>query len=274
MADLSGDAFVKALQSETITLLAGRTEEAVTISKTLLFLKCEFLANIVDKSGRKQVVPFMQTGAILTDIAVLGLQSESSTAVKLFVCWCYQERLQSLRPSASLADHKEWKNTLIDLWIFAARYNIPKLQNQTMRALIALFNTPHLLTKEDIRYIWARTQNLTGALRGLAALVIVVQVEGSGGRKRIWDFEDLAGLEGLLGRVYTALGKWLTFEMPKLPKEDKRRKWQLFMLADDTRNALMVEETARVVTKPQVDGGRTGDRGFRGFAPGEVIEID
>lgn len=88
-----------------------------------------------------------------------------------------QERLQTLEPSASFEERKQWKETLIDVWIFAARYDISKLQNETMLALILLLNTPHLLNKTDIAYIWDRTASTSDRLRRLSAMAVVVQIE-------------------------------------------------------------------------------------------------
>ena len=204
------------------------------------------------------------------------MQTDSVTAVKLFVCWCYQERLQSIKPNASFKELEKWKVALIDLWIFAARYDIPKLQNQTMKALLAL-DLPQLLSKEDIRYVWDRTLSRSDALRDLAARVMVAQIEESSGQqKTIQDFKDVEGLDGLLAMVYTAHGKWLTYEMPRT-KKDKRTKWMVFTQDPRVRQAFMVEERTQEVPQPQTKRRRTDGEagpGLSGFPQVEVIEID
>jgi hypothetical protein len=53
MVGLSGDAFVKALQSEPITLQAGTHLEPVNIPKALLAMKCETIAKLVEKGEGK-----------------------------------------------------------------------------------------------------------------------------------------------------------------------------------------------------------------------------
>ena len=53
MAVPSGDAFVKALQSGTVTLLVGRDKEQITISKALLTMQSKTLSKFVEKGGGK-----------------------------------------------------------------------------------------------------------------------------------------------------------------------------------------------------------------------------
>lgn len=187
-----------------------------------------------------------------------------------------QDRLGSVKPDATLAQLKRQKNSLIDLWIFTERYDISELQNQTMLALITLLDMPHLLTKEDIRYIWERT---TGKpLRLLAVFIIVVQIEEDNGEdtKSVRDYEDLADLAGLSSELYDALRMWLTFEMPKRTKKDKRTKWTMFTHNAGVQNLLLVKEKTQVAVQP----GQSGKGGIKAkkrsnpFMPGEVIEID
>lgn len=74
MADLSGDAFVQALQSETVTLLVGPSAEPLTVSKALLCLKSDTFARLLSKP----------------DLTELRLQGVGVVVSKIFVCWCYQ----------------------------------------------------------------------------------------------------------------------------------------------------------------------------------------
>lgn len=57
MAELTGDAFVRALQSENVTLVVGQEEEQerVTVSKTLLCYKSKFLARLVANGESEQI---------------------------------------------------------------------------------------------------------------------------------------------------------------------------------------------------------------------------
>lgn len=60
MADLTGDAFVKALQSENITLLVGKEQQQMTISKDLLCVKSPFVAKLVAKCDGKLSITKLQ----------------------------------------------------------------------------------------------------------------------------------------------------------------------------------------------------------------------
>lgn len=169
------------------------------------------------------------------------------------------------------------KNLLLDFWIFAARYDIVKLQNQAMQVIVSLINTPDLLTKEDIHYIWMHTQGVSDVLRAFAALAVVAQIEEDSGeenQKTIRDFEDLEGLTGLLRQVYTAKDMWMRFDFSKMKKKDKKTKWEFLSQNAEVQKILMVEEKPQAApTKKRRTFGEPG-RGFRGFAPGEIIELD
>ena len=99
----------------------------------------------------------------------------------------------------------------MDLWLFASRFEIVKLQNETMAALIAIFDSAQPLTKPDINYIWERTDD-KAELRSLAVFVLVTRVEeGNLDAKRLDQFGQL---EGFTSRVYDALKRWENFVRP------------------------------------------------------------
>lgn len=75
MADISGEAFVKAIQSETITLLVGPNAEPLTVSKVLLCHRSDFFTK------------HLRTKPDLTELLLPGIGVAIS---KMFVCWCYQ----------------------------------------------------------------------------------------------------------------------------------------------------------------------------------------
>lgn len=54
MTDLSGDAFVSALQSDNVKLLVGPAEE-ITIAKDLLIMKSQTMSKLIEKDGSKHL---------------------------------------------------------------------------------------------------------------------------------------------------------------------------------------------------------------------------
>ncbi|KAK5132741.1 hypothetical protein LTR08_008707 [Meristemomyces frigidus] len=257
MVNLSGDAFVQALQSETVTLLVGPAAEPIIVSKALLRLKSDTLATLLSKPGLNQ----LELPGIGVDVS------------KTFVCWCYQDRLQELPLKAPLPERKQIKELLIDLWLFADVYNIYRLQNQAMKHLIHLFATPSLLAEPDIAYIWSRGDGTsTAPLKDLAVCTLVAQLEGPNATKTIADFDELARkLPGFTAKVYKALRFWMEFAVHGNTKKTVN-KWHMMLQDEVVRKGLMVE-TKRVGS---TGAGRVLPERSAPvpFAPGEVIEID
>ena len=219
----------------------------------------------------------------------------------MFVCWCYQvrhsnrassvgccsangeqERLRALGPHwahSTPADRILWRETLLDLWVFADHYSIAKLQNQVMRQLTSLFATPTLLTKVNVEYIFLQ-RTTSEALRDLAVLTLVARLEApSVASVDIEEFgvADLARLEGFVVKLYKALQDLTTFEVP----ENKRRgKWALMLREEGVQQGLKVtdprQEGTEGAARPQARTATARGRGtmLGPFAPGEVVEID
>ncbi|KAK4543003.1 hypothetical protein LTR36_006001 [Oleoguttula mirabilis] len=248
MAELSGDAFVKALRSETVTLFVGPMAEPLTVSKALLCHKSDTFAKLLSKPG-------------LTHLQLPGI---GVPVGKIFVCWCYQERLQGIKAQPTLPERKEWKRLLIDLWLLGDVYDIPRLQNQVMKQLTGLFVTPSLMAKADIEYLWAREP--TGEeLKDLLVCTLVATLESANAVKTVADYEDLAVLPKFTAKLYTALKLWTEFAVPA---KNKKNKWAALLQSEDLQKALRVTETKRKAP-PQAAKALP-----KPFAPGEIIEID
>lgn len=74
MADMAGEAFVQALQSEAVTLRVGPNREVLTIAKALLASKSDHFATLLSKP----------------DLTELVLPNIGVVVIKIFICWCYQ----------------------------------------------------------------------------------------------------------------------------------------------------------------------------------------
>ena len=107
MADLSSDDFLGALQSDMIKLLVGQVEYEITISKDLLCMKSETMRMLVEKGGSNTSFPKFAPKLLLMITDVLALKNESITAVKMFVCWCYQVSLTKFTSSHAIANGPE-----------------------------------------------------------------------------------------------------------------------------------------------------------------------
>ena len=93
MADITGNAFMKALQSENVHLVVGESQEEITIAKGVLRMKCAYIADLATKcEGKALSTELMTRKQWLTQMCpgILVLPEESITAVKMFVVWCYQ----------------------------------------------------------------------------------------------------------------------------------------------------------------------------------------
>ena len=117
MADLVGEAYLKAMQSEAVTLKVGPQNEEIVVSKEMLMRKSETFAKLLSKPG-------------LTE---LSLSHVGVAVSKLFVRWCYQvrpprkaaglvngadesqEQVQGL-DAPGLEARKQWKLLMMDLW--------------------------------------------------------------------------------------------------------------------------------------------------------------
>jgi len=74
MADMIGEAFVQAVQSEAVTLRVGPHGVALTIAKALLASKSDNFATLLSKPDLTELI-LPQIGVAVT---------------KIFICWCYQ----------------------------------------------------------------------------------------------------------------------------------------------------------------------------------------
>ncbi|KAK5119683.1 hypothetical protein LTR85_007259 [Meristemomyces frigidus] len=248
MAGLSGDAFVKALQSDPIQFIVGPTAVPLTISKALLCHKSETFAKLLSKPG----------------LLELRLPNVGADVGKIFVCWCYQGRLQGLGVNPSAADRREWKELLINLWLLGDDYGIPSLQNQAMKQLTGLFVTPYLLNKKDIEDVWSHKPSHE-ELQGLLICTLVAQLEAPNAAKTIYDYEDLAALPKFMAKLYKALQMWVTFDVPV---KAKKNKWVMLLQSERLQKGFLVSEMMRKVS------AQAARAPARPFAPGEIIEID
>lgn len=169
---------------------------------------------------------------------------------------------------------------MIDLWLFAHTYDIPRLQNQAMKQLTLLYATPGLLTKDDLKYVWRHLgePGVGEPLKDLLVLVLVAKLEAPNSTKKVENYEDMAGLTGFMGKLYRALHDWLSFEVPV---RQKGKKWGLLLQSAEVQEALKVEEKSEVSDLGAgVGRGNRSRAGCAGrqvpkpFAPGEIIEID
>ena len=65
MADFTGNAFIKALQSDSVTLLVGKNQRQFTISKEILCMKSPFIARFVGEGEGKHIPQCYLTGRIV-----------------------------------------------------------------------------------------------------------------------------------------------------------------------------------------------------------------
>lgn len=171
--------------------------------------------------------------------------------------------------------------------MFALKADVPKLQNDTMKALLNLFTAnPNLLHQNDFGALWTHASDTAVAVELKQALVytLVAQLEeGKGGVKgSITDFVIMAGLDGFFPMVYEALKFWGEFEMPK-KKVKGQRKWQLVVQDEEVREKFFVDESVKTalstpMTTPMKrkwkwEGDGSGKKA-KGFTPGEVICLD
>lgn len=177
-----------------------------------------------------------------------------------------QERLQDISSNATLAERKERKELLIDLWLLGDVYGIPRLQNQATQHLAELFVTPSLLLKNDIEYLWSRAPTHE-QLKALLVLTLVAKLENGTTTESIDDYDDLAALPGLTAKLYKALHVWMTFEVPV---KAKKNKWTKLLHSEAIQTMLRVGETKRQVPVAV----KTARAPARPFVPGEIVEID
>ncbi|KAK5677074.1 hypothetical protein LTS10_010263 [Elasticomyces elasticus] len=248
--DLAGNAFVQTLQSESVTLKIGKNLEEIVVPKALLAKKFDTFATLLSKQG----------------LSELQLPEVGVSVCNVFIRWCYQERI--LPPHDPGDKHrKEWKELMIETWIFGHSFDIAELQNDAMEQLIshAIFGRPTMLEKTDITYIWERLGDQGGKLKNLFVIVLVAQLEMPGAAKTIEQYADLAALRGFMTRLYKSLKMWEEFEVPK---KQMKKKWRLLLESETVVSAINVVVKERV---PVVIAKRPAPVPF---LPGEVIELD
>lgn len=111
MVVLSIDSYNKLLQTEQIIIEIGDEDvrEQVAVHKGFLALRSTYLAQQLDKSGMME-----QEGKI-------QITNVPSSAVKLFVKWCYEGRLHfpfKEGEKVNIAKLSKRKALLIDVWFF------------------------------------------------------------------------------------------------------------------------------------------------------------
>ncbi|KAK4958844.1 hypothetical protein LTR10_003641 [Elasticomyces elasticus] len=235
--DLAGNAFVQTLQSESVTLKIGKNLDEIVVPKALLAKKSDNFAKLLSKQGLSEL-----------QLPEVG------------------ERI--LPPHDPGDKHrKEWKELMIDTWIFGHNFDIAELQNDALEQLIshAIFGRPTMLDKVDITYIWERLGDQGGKLKNLIVIVLVAQLELPGAAKTIEQFADLAALRGFMTRMYKSLKMWEEFEVPK---KQVKKKWRLLLESETVVSAINVVVKERV---PVVMAKRPAPVPF---LPGEVIELD
>ncbi|KAK4554658.1 hypothetical protein LTR86_008160 [Recurvomyces mirabilis] len=252
MADMAGEAFVQAVQSEAVTLRVGPNGEALVIAKALLASKSDNFATLLSKP----------------DLTELVLPNIGVAVTKIFICWCYQDRIPSLDKPGWEA-RTQFKELMIDLWLFANDYTIPALQNQVMRQLMSnsIFGMPSQLSKEDIEYVWSRYS--TGGLehlKNLLVLTLVAQVEARDSGKTIDDYEDLGALPDFMCMLYKAQKDWYAYQLPARYKN----KWTTMLRSEKVKAVFMVEEKVGIVASAPT----VAKKKPIGFVQGEVIVID
>lgn len=189
---------------------------------------------------------------------MLNLEEHSIYSVRSLVYFCFNRHLPALRDNIEtkenkprqqhLTELKQLKDRLIDLWLFAAYFGVPKLQNEAMRQLLGLFTIiePHYLTKKNIAHIWEYSALDESELKWFAIFTAVAQIEeGIGVTREIKYFKDpCAKLEDFMIKMYEGLQLWNAFDMPKSPKKGKkqRSKWSAFAISEVVQDMVKVDE--------------------------------
>ena len=166
---------------------------------------------------------------------------------------CEQDALEPLKPTP--ADRARAKEDLIDLWLFADTYDIPKLQNLVMRDLCIIFIQPSLLLDSDIEKVYLQAKAADCPLKNLVVYVMVVQLEAEDAKKGIEHYAALAPYPGFLGAIYRSLKMWVLFQPTSGGKgRGKKTKWGLFVERKDVEESLLVKEAVVVAPKKVVAG--------------------
>jgi hypothetical protein len=161
----------------------------------------------------------------------------------MFVRWCYQERLPPLDPKADGNARKALKRQLIELWIFASNFEIPKLQNEAMRMLLTIIAVPHLITKSDVRDVWDYSSTANNGLKWFMIYALIAQMEeGTGAQMtKIGDLDGFHDAPGFMIMLYKALRLWSATPFPTTPKKG-RTKWTVFAASEDVKQHVIVSE--------------------------------
>lgn len=178
--------------------------------------------------------------------------------------------------------------------MFSANFEIPKLQNEAMQALLTIVTVPHLVTKKDVKNVWMNSFGTDKALKWFIVYALVAQIEeGTGNTKaKIEDLEEFMAAPGFAVMLYKALQQWSVCPFPKTPKKGATE-WTVFAGSDGvTKNVMVkervvvhVEETVavketqmpvRVKREAPEDGEEDGSRSkkAKGFTNGELIVLD
>ena len=169
--------------------------------------------------------------------------------------------MQPLKAKPTADEKKQHKELLIDLWMLGDTYGVAKMQNEAMHALTELFASGLVLTVEDVNYIYNRAHGVDSALRQLAVLRSVAQLESPANKKHsIIDYEKLAAQPGFLAKMYEAVKMWMAFDTGP-----KKNKWTLFAAQAQVQRMLRVPEPTMPVQEAAA---------VKTFTPGEVIELD
>ncbi|KAK4502406.1 hypothetical protein PRZ48_005831 [Zasmidium cellare] len=227
MPDLTAHQFCELLKTETITLLVGpdQKKEAVQLQKGFAVYNSEFFAGLVSKPSFSGTIELVDVGV---------------AAVKSFVRWCYGRplkapNLEEITPEQAL----DYKHALIDLWIFGEMHVVPRLQNQTMALLRALFSHDYtLLTLEDLEIVFKKTYGAENPLRQLLVLVLVAKVDI--GKEETEEYDAIAQAHSGFFAKFCAYQKMWLQAVGKVKDKEKPQKLVEMLGHDDVRTKLRV----------------------------------
>ncbi|KAK5118795.1 hypothetical protein LTR62_000004 [Meristemomyces frigidus] len=242
MAGRSSEAFVKALQSETVVLRVGPSCEGLTISKTLLTCKSEYLAILLSEPdlteyGDKTSECWSGCGQ---DFRLLVLSG--------------QEQMQ--RPvDRPLAVRKRLRHP----HSAESRQAASSIDQHARHALSAPETRHHIHLDPPLRQRSRATEKLL-------VFSLVAQLESEETTTNIEDYQDLAFLPGFMPKLLKAQRHWMRFEPMADVQGDK---WIEVLQGAGVRKAIVVEEKAWSVPVAQEEKVKPW-----GFAAGELIVID
>ena len=185
---------------------------------------------------------------------VINFEKEPVASVDMFVRWCYQERLPPIDPRADGTARNALKRQLIELWIFASNFEIPKLQNEAMEMLLTIITVPHLISKTDVIDVWEESRTTNNGLKWFVIYALIAQMEEGTGTQttKIGELDAFRNATGFMIMLYKALRLWSATPFPKTPKKGRTR-WTVFVASEDVKRHVMVSEKKKPVQKAAVE---------------------